>query len=285
MTFRTGSLSGTDQQEEIVVYALGHSDAELERLVYQSRFFGELTEEVFHAGGLGPGMRVLDIGCGAGDVSFLAAGVVGTAGSVLGVDRSPEAVSLARQRAATAHLANVSFEQGDLTGLTFDHPFDALVGRLVLLYQPDPAATLAVLRRHLRSGGLIIMQEMDMSTGRSVPLLALAERCVEWIRETFRRSGSELDMGSRLLTTFVRAGLPAPRMLLRARIEAGPDSLGYAYLAQLVRSLLPMMEQYGVTTPELVQPDTLETRLRDEAVREGGVIVFPSLIGAWAVEP
>ena len=54
-------------------YILGHDADELDRLIAQARFFGDLTEEVLRRAGVGPGMRVLDLGCGTGDVSFLAA--------------------------------------------------------------------------------------------------------------------------------------------------------------------------------------------------------------------
>jgi SAM-dependent methyltransferase len=82
-------------------YILGHDRDELDRLIDQARFFGDLTEEVLRRAGVGPGMRVLDLGCGTGDVSFLAARLVGPTGAVLGVDRSPEAVAVAERRAAT----------------------------------------------------------------------------------------------------------------------------------------------------------------------------------------
>ncbi|WP_309570182.1 methyltransferase domain-containing protein [Deinococcus sp.] len=59
--------------------------------------------------GLREGIRVLDIGCGAGDVSFLARSLVGDCGSVTGVDRSPDAVAAARNRAHSAGLTNVEF--------------------------------------------------------------------------------------------------------------------------------------------------------------------------------
>ena len=64
-------------------YVLGHSEDELKRLIDQARFFGDLTAQVLHLAGLGPGMRVLDVGCGAGDVSFLAASIVGPQGVVI----------------------------------------------------------------------------------------------------------------------------------------------------------------------------------------------------------
>jgi len=85
-------------------YVLDHSTHELDRLIHQARFWGELTEHVMHLAGLKPGMRVLDVGCGVGDVSFLAARLVGPEGAVMGVDRSPEATALASQRAQAAGL-------------------------------------------------------------------------------------------------------------------------------------------------------------------------------------
>jgi 2-polyprenyl-3-methyl-5-hydroxy-6-metoxy-1,4-benzoquinol methylase len=124
-------------------YILGHDGDELDRLIDQARFFGDLTDEVLGRAGIGPGMRVLDIGCGTGDVSFLAARRVGPTGMVLGIDRAPEAVELAQRRARQAGLTNVSFAVHDLSDLTLTAPVDALIGRLVLMYLGDPAAPCA----------------------------------------------------------------------------------------------------------------------------------------------
>jgi hypothetical protein len=70
-----------------------------------------------------------------------------------------------------------------------------------------------------------------------------------------------------------------------ARVEGGADSPAYEYMAQTVRSLLPMMEKLGVATVEEVQIDTLARRVRDEVMAGGGVIVLPHLVGAWARKP
>src|SRR5262249_23818606 len=88
------------------------------------------------------GMRVLDVGSGAGDVAFLAAELVGNSGEVVGVDRSEAALTAARARAAARGLRNVSFREGDPTRMTFERAFDAVIGRYVLQYQRDPAAML-----------------------------------------------------------------------------------------------------------------------------------------------
>src|SRR5512139_3415689 len=104
-------------------YALGYSDGELQRLIRQSALYAELTETLLRSAGIGEGMRVLDVGCGAGCVSLLVAGLVGPAGAVVGVDRSPEAIALARRRADGAGLRNVEFLQDDLADLRCTHGF------------------------------------------------------------------------------------------------------------------------------------------------------------------
>src|SRR4029450_11538278 len=110
-----------NQNKQDSVYVLGHPSEELNRLIDQARLFGELTEDVFVRAGIGPGMRVLDVGCGAGDVSFLLARMVGPSGAVVGVDRSEDAVAMAN--------AQVSFSQGELEDISLDQPVDAAVGR------------------------------------------------------------------------------------------------------------------------------------------------------------
>src|SRR5262252_3435792 len=137
-------------------YALGHSEQELERLSHQGQVFAPFTRQLFEQAGMRPGMRVLDVGSGAGDVAFLAAELVGPSGEVVGADREAAAVDWATARARSREVTNVKFLANDPAGMEFDRKFDAVVGRLVLMYYPDPVGALQKLVRHLQPGGLII---------------------------------------------------------------------------------------------------------------------------------
>jgi ubiquinone/menaquinone biosynthesis C-methylase UbiE len=108
-------------------------------------------------------MKVLDIGSGVGDVSLLAARMVGSDGSVLGVDRTSSSVQTARRRVATQGVRNARFEEADIATFETNRKFDVIVGRLILLYLPDPSMVLRRLLRHLRPGGIVAFQEYDMS--------------------------------------------------------------------------------------------------------------------------
>src|SRR4051812_35574812 len=79
-------------------YPFSDRVAEDERLVAQGRLFDPLTHRLLRAAGLAPGMRVLDLGSGAGNVTRLAAQLVGPQGAVVGIERDPAAVELARRR-------------------------------------------------------------------------------------------------------------------------------------------------------------------------------------------
>src|SRR5438093_3781437 len=109
---------------------MGRSEDETRRLEDRARFFEPLTRRLFEDAGIGDGMRVLDMGCGAGDVSLLVAELVGSSGSVVGVDLNPDVVAFASARANARGLQNVEFVRGDIRGVELDSHFDAVVGRL-----------------------------------------------------------------------------------------------------------------------------------------------------------
>ncbi len=147
-------------------YVLGHEDAELARLARQAAILNQLTAPLLQQAGLGPGMRVCDVGCAAGDLTFLVADAVGPTGTVIGVDRSADSLTTARTRAQQAKRTNVEFVEGDLGGASLNLPeasFDAMTGRAVLYVLKDPVSALRLVARYVRPGGLIIFHEFDFT--------------------------------------------------------------------------------------------------------------------------
>ena len=115
-------------------YTMGRSKEEEDRLIQQSQLYDAVTRRMLHSAGLAGGMKVLDIGSGTGDVAMTAAELVGPEGSVVGVDMNPEILETARARAGQAGFANIEFVAGDARTLDLGDDFDALIGRLVLMY-------------------------------------------------------------------------------------------------------------------------------------------------------
>ena len=175
-------------------------------------------------------MRVLDVGSGAGDVAFLVASLVGDQGAVVGVDRVPAALATARARAAALSLRNVTFVEGDLATITFQQPFDAIIGRYVLMFQDDPAALLRSIAAHARPAGVIVFHELDWGAAWSFPPIPTYDRSCRQLVECLGLAGTEPRMGLKLHTTFLAAGLPAPTMAMSARVGGGAESRDSANL-------------------------------------------------------
>jgi len=273
---------GRAMSNEAPIYVLGHSNDELQRLIRQSLIFEDITERFLVKAGICSGMRVLDLGCGTGDVSFAAARIVGRTGSVVGVDKSPESIMIARTRAQEQKLENVAFVESEITNLALNDQVDAVIGRFVLMYAADPVEMLRRVARYVHSDGIIAFQEFDFSNvPTSYPRSKLFEEFAFWSLATLGRGRVETQMGLRLYQTFLQAGLSAPRVTIDTSIHAGSESPIYDYLAQTLKSMLPMAEKFGITTAEEVQIETFADRLRSEVCNFGSVIVTPYVVGAW----
>lgn len=262
-------------------YALGHTDVEVQRLLLQGRLYDHYTEHALRLAGLRPGMSVLDIGCGPGDVSFLAAGLVGPTGRVLGVDAAPEMVELARARAAEKGLTQTHFMHGLIDAIDVDEPVDAVIGRLILMHLPDPAATLRRLHTLVRPGGVISFSENDMSGARSTPAMPRFDHVTTGIMRSFEAMGLSARFGTTLHRVFADAGLGAPQLSLGTPIGTADDTDLLAYAAEVWRLILPIAQRLGLVTDDLADIDNFVPCFREEALAADAVITMPSLITAW----
>jgi ubiquinone/menaquinone biosynthesis C-methylase UbiE len=136
-------------------YPLGNTDAEHDRLIRQAARVAPITERFFREAGIGPGQRVLDIGSGVGDVAMLTARLVDTSGEVVAIERDAKSIIKARARVTEAGLHNVSFTESDVDEIPDGKPFDAAVGRFMLMYLPDPIEALRTISRLVRAGGVV----------------------------------------------------------------------------------------------------------------------------------
>lgn len=245
---------------------------------------GDMTERLLVDAGVGSGMRVLDVGCGSGDVSFLLAKLVGEGGQVLGIDQDGPSLVRARERARQLHLTNITFSQGDLCALSPElGPFDAAVGRRVIMYLPDPLDAVRRLAATLRPGGVVAFQEHDstMVPGRLKPF-PLHERVHGWIWQTVEREGANIHMGFDLPLVLERAGLTVEHVRAEAIVQT--PKTNYPIVA-IVRAMLPRFIQKGVATEEEVDLDTLEQRLFEERAKANSTYVSDMIFGAWARKP
>src|SRR5262245_17744592 len=92
------------------------------------------TETLLHAAGVTSGMRCLDVGCGAGDVTLALARLVGPSGSVIGIDTDDIKVRLAREDAARERIGHVEFRTSNVDRLEDDAEYDLVHARFLLTH-------------------------------------------------------------------------------------------------------------------------------------------------------
>jgi len=265
-------------------YVLGTAETEHERPLRQAALLAPHTEKLFREAGLGPRQRVLDIGSGMGDVALLAAQVVGPEGQIVGIDRDGTALAKARQRAEAGGIRNVTFVETDLAQFRAENPFDAIVGRLVLQFVPQPIETLRALAYVLQAGGVMIFQESNWEALLSqVVHLPLRRTCCELIYESFKRSNANLDMGSVFLRGFQEIGFPNPHMRLDVPIGVDPETRRWVY--DLVCTLYPRFVQHELAVRALGDLATLSERLESELTCHSSYAACIGLTGVWARKP
>jgi ubiquinone/menaquinone biosynthesis C-methylase UbiE len=262
-------------------YALGSTDAEHDRLIWQAERTNPLTERLFREAGIGPGQRVLDIGSGVGDVAILVARLVGPSGEVVGIERDQRSIARARARVAAAGLRNVSFTQSDVSEIPATKPFDAAVGRFILMFLPDPVGVLRSVAALVRAGGVVAFQEPWWA-----PVLELLSPLPLWsaaafiIHETFLRSGVNPEIGPALYGQFQEAGLPAPTMRMETPLGKDPDFAQWYH--DIICTLIPQSQAVGLSIASLGDLDTLVERMHAEVNASNAVGAWLSPVGAWA---
>ena len=232
-------------------------------------------------------MHVLDIGCGAGDVSFLVSALVGPEGSVTGVDVDSGAIALAEHRRVAHGITNVSFRQADARYLDPGRLFDAAIGRFVLMFMPDPTEALRLFAERIRPGGTLAFCEQAASitatSANDQPALAAL---LALFTSVFERTGARPDIGAELYSRMRDAGLqPHPRPLAEFVLHPAHDTLTYRRWAQFARSMLPKIVEYGLGTEEGIQ-HVVEHDLREELLAASGLVPLSWLmIGQCARVP
>jgi len=265
------------------VYALGHSSTEIQRLKNQGIMLRPITERLLRSAGIDSGMRVLDLGCGAGDVSMLAAELTGPAGSVVGIDRSQEVLDVARVRAEEAGLRQISFVRASIEEFSVDERFDLVIGRYILVHQSEPVALLRKAADLVRPGGALAFHEVRMdSDARSFPYVPLWDLTTKFVRIALKSSVHNYYGADRLVQHFSEAGLPYPHLFCEELVGGSADSPLYSSLAELLQTLQPQLKKLRIMPVETIGMDDLESQLRDAVVEARSQIYGPAQVCAWA---
>lgn len=270
------------------VYVMGRTDAEARRLVLQAQLYDRITRRFLADAGLAPGMTVLDVGSGMGDVAFAAADIVGPNGRVIGVDLNPAVVAEARNRAREAGRDTVRFVAGDCRNASLSDEFDAAIGRFVLMYTHNVTEALQAVVDRVKPGGIVAFAEADFTSALGYVHAGpndTARSVWDWAAAAFQRSGIHISMAMPLNRAFIATGLGEPEMVVHTPLGGGDTWPGYEWGAASLRSLLPVLEQHEIVTDNVLDVDTLAVRCRAEVIESGYPFTLLPMVTAWSRKP
>lgn len=241
----------------------------------------DFTYRLLVDGGIKKDMRVLDVGCGTGDVSVMVAELMGKSGEIIGVDISENSLVTARNVVKQNQLSNIQFIHADIARLPYDlGDFDAIVGRRVLMYQKDAVNSIKSLLPFLKPDGILIFQESDcMAASISTTSMPLHTLVQSWIWDTVVKEGGNIHIGMNLYSIMKQAGLKIGQIRAEAILqtyESGSD------LAWVTKMMLKRITQLGIATEEEIDIDTLDERLQNEREESNNVFIRDMAFGVWA---
>jgi SAM-dependent methyltransferase len=283
----TDGTSLVDERRD-AEYVLGRSQHEYERLIEQGRVLGPATERVLRGAGIADGMRVLDVGCGVGEVARVVHELVGDSGEIVGVDVDASAVALAEQRVREMG-ANFTVVVGDICSIDVGADFDVACCRMVLQYLPNATDAISAMASHVKAGGVVVAHEIGPSLGSfaAYPAFPLFDQVRAWIGAAWIDSGGNPFVGVELGRRFAEAGLePVDQPIVETACALGDSAVAARRFRMLIESLLPVLIERDVVSEHDVDFATFEERFRREArTVNSTVVLWPPLVGWWARRP
>ncbi len=266
-------------------YVMGHDEREHRRLALQACVLNPFTEQLLRRAGISAGMRILDVGCGVGEVAIIAAHLAGRDGEVIAIDIDGAALSTARAKSLEQKLGNIRFVNSDVASYRAEKLFDAVIGRHVLIHATDPQTVMKTAFSILNPGGVAIFQEFDFSVFHpAFPDSPLMNQVYAVFRN-FCCKAIHGNVGTQLFHLFIESGFVFPDCRVEYPIGGGADSPFYEWISESFRSILPHAKALGMVPDSIGDIATLAQRLREEAVSLRSGFPSPLMVGGFATKP
>jgi SAM-dependent methyltransferase len=191
-----------------VSYPLGGTQTELQRLLAQAEVYEPDSNWLLDQSGIQPGWRAVDVGCGPIGILNLLSQRVGQHGSVVGLEREPRFVEMARAEIAKRGLSNVRVVQADAlnTGLE-KNAYDLVHERLVLVNVSARDAFLTEMVSLLRPGGSLVLADVDNVSWLCQPPHPSWDVLLNAFHTVFHAGGGDGFIGRRLPALLRGAGV------------------------------------------------------------------------------
>jgi len=262
------------------VYVMGGTSEEYQRLRNQAQGWEAATRAILDDAGLREGMRCLDVGCGPGEVMRLMGERVGKNGKVAGLDIDGKIGREALEVLKSSGTSNFEFIEGNVEQLqdAVKEKYDIVYARFLLIHVKDAISVLRKMYELTESGGSIIIQDYDFRTWDVYPPSEPHQDMLRTFFAVMRETGKDLNVGSKLPSLFLQAGIGPPDGTRVDGLLSPPDGRELA----VYQSILPLALKFGITTEAASRTVIQRHNLDQDKSRYE---LLPLCVGAWKRRP
>jgi 2-polyprenyl-3-methyl-5-hydroxy-6-metoxy-1,4-benzoquinol methylase len=251
------------------------------RLDVLSRVLCNSTKSLLTAHGLGEGVSFLDVGCGGGNVTLMAAAVAGRKGQATGIDLDSKVLELARQDAETAGATNVRYHELSACDMTWKDWFDMAYSRFLLSHLQRPAEVLQNMVESVKPGGSIVIEDIYFSGHFCYPACDAFSDYVRYYKQAAVNNGQNADIGPSLYGMFLDAGITDTGFDVILPAFHSGEGKWMAWLT--LDRIKDTLAEQGIATADEVA--NMLQRLEAFTGDEHTVISMPAIFRVWGTRP
>jgi ubiquinone/menaquinone biosynthesis C-methylase UbiE len=243
---------------------------EMTRLQTQAEEFSSSTEESLVKLGIKSDMKVVDVGCGTGSVSFMISPMVGELGRVVGVDSNQFAINYCNEIARRQSILNAKFIIADATSLDFEsHTFDVAYSRFLFQHLKEASQALREMVRITKPGGVVMVEDCDLFTWLVYPKNESVSKLWHWYESIQLERGTDPEIGRKLYAMFLDEGLEPSVDVYSKSVYLNRDAFW--------KSITAVLEKINSE-----QLKSLISGIEEFAMTSNSLFVFPLVFRVWA---
>ncbi len=207
-------------------YFLLTGEADRLRLAILNKLYNPASQAFLKKVGLKAGMRVLEFGCGTGQMSCWLAENVGPKGKLTAIDSSEAQLKIAHENAKARNISNIEFEVCSVDELAnLKKQFDFAYGRWVLIFSKDPKKSLQSLYDCMAPGGILNYETLSTEENGhfSYPHEPLVDRWHQLVNNNFKLMGFDTNLANKLFHLFQQLNCKNIQVAAQQPVSASPE--------------------------------------------------------------